>query len=162
MDNCYFCTVAATNPKEVFYDHEYFVALWDGNPLAPGHALIIPKRHVQYVGALSDIEARELMPFAQEVSSIVKKADLERVYMDLLDGVTDIMSQDYLENSLKKVKDYNRPPDAFNFGINDGPEAGQSVYHMHLHLIPRWSGDVENPRGGIRNMFSSDKYSREP
>ena len=41
-------------------------------------------------------------------------------------------------------------PDAYNIGINDGPAAGQSVPHLHIHLIPRYVGDVENPRGGVR------------
>ena len=41
-------------------------------------------------------------------------------------------------------------PDGFNIGINDGPAAGQTVLHAHIHVIPRWSGDVADPRGGIR------------
>ena len=41
-------------------------------------------------------------------------------------------------------------PDAFNLGINDGPAAGQTVPHLHLHLIPRYAGDVTDPRGGVR------------
>jgi diadenosine tetraphosphate (Ap4A) HIT family hydrolase len=41
-------------------------------------------------------------------------------------------------------------PDAYNVGINDGPAAGQTVPHVHLHLIPRFSGDKEDPRGGVR------------
>jgi diadenosine tetraphosphate (Ap4A) HIT family hydrolase len=40
--------------------------------------------------------------------------------------------------------------DAFNWGVNDGPAAGQTVLHCHLHLIPRRAGDVPDPRGGIR------------
>jgi hypothetical protein len=41
-------------------------------------------------------------------------------------------------------------PDAFNIGINDGPAAGQTVPHLHIHLIPRFNGDVADPRGGVR------------
>ncbi|MBU1691656.1 MAG: HIT family protein [Gammaproteobacteria bacterium] len=41
-------------------------------------------------------------------------------------------------------------PDGYNIGINDGEAAGQTVPHMHLHLIPRYSGDVGDPRGGVR------------
>jgi diadenosine tetraphosphate (Ap4A) HIT family hydrolase len=44
-------------------------------------------------------------------------------------------------------------PDAFTVGMNDGPAAGQSVPHVHLHLIPRHSGDVPDPRGGIRKTL---------
>jgi diadenosine tetraphosphate (Ap4A) HIT family hydrolase len=41
-------------------------------------------------------------------------------------------------------------PDSYNIGINDGPEAGQTIAHVHMHLIPRYQGDVEDPRGGVR------------
>lgn len=41
-------------------------------------------------------------------------------------------------------------PDGWNIGINDGASAGQTVPHLHLHLIPRYQGDREDPRGGVR------------
>ena len=41
-------------------------------------------------------------------------------------------------------------PDGFNIGINDGAAAGQTVKHLHIHLIPRYSGDTTDPRGGVR------------
>ncbi|MFC1889549.1 HIT family protein [Thermodesulfobacteriota bacterium] len=41
-------------------------------------------------------------------------------------------------------------PDGFNIGINDGPAAGQTISHAHMHIIPRYKGDVSDPRGGIR------------
>jgi len=41
-------------------------------------------------------------------------------------------------------------PDGFNVGVNDGGPAGQTVDHAHVHIIPRFSGDVPDPRGGIR------------
>jgi diadenosine tetraphosphate (Ap4A) HIT family hydrolase len=41
-------------------------------------------------------------------------------------------------------------PDGYNIGINDGPAAGQTVPHPHIHLIPRYSGDCPDPRGGVR------------
>ncbi len=44
-------------------------------------------------------------------------------------------------------------PDGFNIGINEGESAGQSIFHLHVHLIPRYTGDVKNPRGGVRNIF---------
>jgi diadenosine tetraphosphate (Ap4A) HIT family hydrolase len=44
-------------------------------------------------------------------------------------------------------------PDGFNIGINDGPAAGQTVMHLHVHLIPRYAGDTADPRGGIRWLF---------
>jgi len=41
-------------------------------------------------------------------------------------------------------------PDGFNIGVNDGALAGQTIEHAHVHVIPRWKGDVPDPRGGIR------------
>jgi diadenosine tetraphosphate (Ap4A) HIT family hydrolase len=41
-------------------------------------------------------------------------------------------------------------PDGFNIGMNCGEAAGQTVFHFHCHVIPRYSGDMENPRGGVR------------
>lgn len=43
-----------------------------------------------------------------------------------------------------------RAPDGFNIGVNDGAVAGQTVMHLHIHLIPRYAGDTEDPRGGVR------------
>lgn len=41
-------------------------------------------------------------------------------------------------------------PDGFNVGLNDGPAAGQTVSQLHVHVIPRYQGDVADPRGGVR------------
>ena len=41
-------------------------------------------------------------------------------------------------------------PDGFNIGVNDGAAAGQTVMHLHIHLIPRYNGDIDDPRGGVR------------
>jgi diadenosine tetraphosphate (Ap4A) HIT family hydrolase len=41
----------------------------------------------------------------------------------------------------------------YNIGINQGVDAGQTVFHCHMHLIPRRKGDIENPRGGVRNLL---------
>ncbi len=50
----------------------------------------------------------------------------------------------------KAVLEAEFKPDGYNIGINDGPSAGQTVPHLHMHLIPRYKGDQEDPRGGVR------------
>ncbi len=44
-------------------------------------------------------------------------------------------------------------PDGYNVGVNVGQAAGQSIYHTHIHIIPRYQGDVENPQGGVRHVL---------
>ncbi|ADC51472.1 cell-cycle regulation histidine triad protein [Alkalihalophilus pseudofirmus OF4] len=44
-------------------------------------------------------------------------------------------------------------PDGFNIGMNCGEAAGQTIFHAHIHVIPRYNGDMENPRGGVRGVI---------
>ena len=50
----------------------------------------------------------------------------------------------------KVTLDKEFSPDGYNIGINVGEAAGQSVQHLHVHIMPRYKGDVEDPRGGVR------------
>ena len=57
---------------------------------------------------------------------------------------------------IKKVKSYldkKFSPDGYNLGINNGSVAGQTIFHLHIHLIPRYAGDQKDPRGGVRKIF---------
>lgn len=54
---------------------------------------------------------------------------------------------------MKKIIDEKYNPDGYNIGININEAAGQTIPHVHIHLIPRYKGDVENPVGGIRNII---------
>ena len=58
-------------------------------------------------------------------------------------------------NKVKQIINEKYKPDGFNIGINVGSVAGQTVNHVHIHLIPRYKGDVKNPEGGIRNVIPS-------
>jgi diadenosine tetraphosphate (Ap4A) HIT family hydrolase len=55
-----------------------------------------------------------------------------------------------LLDAVKAQIDAAHRPDGYNLGINDGAAAGQTVAHLHMHLIPRYRGDVADPRGGVR------------
>lgn len=58
-----------------------------------------------------------------------------------------------LAEQAKAILDARHHPDGYNLGINDGAAAGQTIPHVHLHLIPRYAGDQEDPRGGVRLIF---------
>lgn len=53
----------------------------------------------------------------------------------------------------KVLLDKKFVPDGYNLGINIGQYAGQTIMHLHIHLIPRYKGDIEDPRGGVRGII---------
>ena len=66
-----------------------------------------------------------------------------------------------LESQKQDLQNKDKLITGFNIGINDGQDAGQTVMHCHIHLIPRRNGDVEDPRGGVRGVIpSKQKYKR--
>ena len=58
-----------------------------------------------------------------------------------------------LVDEAKTLIDSERSPDGYNVGVNCGKAAGQGVPHVHYHLIPRYEGDMDNPRGGVRGVI---------
>src|SRR5262249_51865989 len=114
LDSCPFCALSA---DRIILETENAVAFTDGYPIAPGHTLVIPRRHVASIFDLAP--------------------DMQADVWDLVAKVRATLARDL-------------HPDGFNIGINDGIAAGQTVMHAHVHVIPRWSGDVPDPRGGVR------------
>ncbi len=104
----------------MIFTNDLVLALWDRFPLSPGHALIVPRRHVA-----GWTEATE-----QEREALTRCIALARQQIE----------QDHA-------------PNGYNIGINDGVAAGQTVLHLHLHVIPRYVGDVPDPRGGVRSVI---------
>ena len=123
-ENCPFCIVE--QEREIIASTSLSLAFFDGFPVSPGHALIIPRRHVASFFDLTEEERQDLL--------------------SLLDRVKGIGEEKY-------------HPDGYNIGVNVGAAAGQSVFHVHMHLIPRYVGDVQNPKGGVRGVIpSKQKY----
>lgn len=58
-----------------------------------------------------------------------------------------------LASETKGIIDAKYHPDGYNIGVNDGQAAGRTVHHLHMHLIPRYFGDVPDPRGGVRHII---------
>ncbi|MBL8199760.1 MAG: HIT family protein [Chromatiales bacterium] len=117
------CPFCAPEPHRVFLQTELLLGIWDNFPVSPGHALLIPRRHVvDWFQATPDEQAALAAAIAPVRALIEERAARE-----------------------------NRPrPDGYNVGFNAGVAAGQTVFHLHLHVIPRFLGDAADPRGGIR------------
>jgi ATP adenylyltransferase len=73
-------------------------------------------------------------------------------YFDL--SQADLLACDSLLRDLRSAILAEDPTvEGFNIGMNAGEVAGQTIFHCHIHLIPRRKGDVENPRGGVRHLI---------
>ena len=82
-------------------------------------------------------------------------------YFDLIEE--EIIELNKILNKQKKeLQKLDSEITGFNVGVNIGKDAGQSIMHCHIHLIPRRNGDVEDPRGGVRGVIpSKQKYERK-
>jgi diadenosine tetraphosphate (Ap4A) HIT family hydrolase len=154
-EDCYFCKGIQTGRPEFFdVGSELFLGRWDFNPVTPGHVLIMPKRHVQYSHALSRDELSMVMAAVVAAKEMLRQINLRQQYQTMLESDISDTSKGFVAHALEKLSRVdNRPPDAFNDGVNDGPAAGQTIPHFHWHIMPRWKGDIAEPRGGIRGMF---------
>jgi len=107
--DCVFCNIIIGKiPAEILYSNERVIALLDVNPIHPGHALVLPRRHVTDLLHLPDDTLHDMMLAIRTVSSgLVRALHLE----------------------------------GFNVFSNNGSIAGQSVFHFHVHITPRYQGD---------------------
>lgn len=114
---CPFCRPEAAR---VFHQGNLIVGLWDAFPVTPGHALLVPRRHVSDWFDATVEEQAELSSALVLARAAVAERGLQ--------------------------------PQGYNVGINCGEAAGQTVPHLHMHLIPRYTGDTPDPRGGVRRV----------
>ncbi|MFO8003838.1 HIT family protein [Thioalkalivibrio sp.] len=151
--DCYFCRVAAGLADPFIFENRSFVGLFDTNPVNPGHALIIPRRHVISLFELNETEHADYFDAIHGVRQVIETTDMDDLYRNML-------NRDYLRERPKghietvlKLPFLGNRPDAYTIGNNDGRAAGRSIDHLHIILLPRYIGDVEDPRGGIRNII---------
>ncbi|MGD9601868.1 MAG: HIT family protein [Gammaproteobacteria bacterium] len=113
---CVFCAP----DRALLAQNALAIAFYDRNPVSPGHALVVPRRHVRTLFDTTPEEYRACFDLARDVHAILRDA---------------------------------HAPDGFNLGANFEAAGGQSVWHAHIHLIPRYRGDVEDPLGGVRHVI---------
>ena len=101
-------------------------AVRDGFPVTPGHTLVIPRR---LVATWFDAAREEQLAL-----------------LDLVDEVK-------LQLDATPHPETHQLPAGYNVGFNSGAAAGQTVMHLHVHVIPRFEGDMDDPRGGVRHVI---------
>jgi diadenosine tetraphosphate (Ap4A) HIT family hydrolase len=93
---------------------------------------------------------RDAFPISPGHTLVIPKRHVGSFFDLATDERLDLLA---LLDSAKAVIDREFKPQAYNIGINDGAAAGQTVPHLHIHLIPRHAGDCQDPRGGVRWIF---------
>ena len=94
---------------------------------------------------------RDRFPVTEFHTLIIPKRHTAN-YFDLYESEIDAIHQ--MLNKIKRgIEEQDDLVTGFNIGINVGEDAGQSIFHVHVHLIPRRKGDVDNHRGGVRGVI---------
>jgi diadenosine tetraphosphate (Ap4A) HIT family hydrolase len=93
------------------------------------------------------IVIRDGFPISPGHTLIIPKRHIGSFFELEFDERQDLLN---LLDTVKKILDVEFQPNGYNIGINDGPAAGQTVPHLHIHLIPRYTDDLPDPRGGVR------------
>ena len=150
IEDCIFCTLEENIERNVIWQNDNFIVFLDQFPLNFGHSLIIPKRHVNKIDQLKSEEFENLQEAIREAKKVPEKKIVLEKYRHLIRNPISEKSKKFTENV---VDEKNQEPDGFNIGINEGKVAGQTIDHLHIQIIPRYKGDVENPTGGIRNIM---------
>lgn len=109
-NDCVICKLLARELEvSIIHEDELCMALMDIQPINPGHALVVPRRHASYLSELDTEDGAQIFRVAQRVAAALRKCGVK------CEGV--------------------------NFFLADGEAAGQEVFHVHLHVFPRYSGD---------------------
>ncbi len=110
MNDCVFCRIVAGEcPVSAFYEDDRVLGLLTIGPVNPGHAMVIPKRHVASLADLDEATGRHLWTIAQRTAAALRRSGVK------CEGV--------------------------NLFLADGEAAFQEVFHVHLHVFPRYRGD---------------------
>jgi len=154
MKDCIFCEIYKNKSSDnsIFYEDKYFYAGFDKFPVSPGHAEIIPIRHVKSILDLCYDEWAQLHSALSNVIEDIKTTDLKKLYNKFLQNPLNEKSQEFCEKMLNHPQlEYSF--NDYNIGINEGEAAGRTIPHLHIHVIPRFPGDVKDHVGGVRHII---------
>lgn len=114
-EGCVFCEiVAGHSPASVFYEDDLVLGLMTIGPVTSGHAMVIPKMHAPYLAQLDEKAGRQMWTVAQRAAGALRAA-----------------SETSNEIRCEAVSMY----------LADGRAASQEIFHVHLHVFPRYEGD---------------------
>ena len=100
--------------------------------------------------------SKDSYPVTKFHSLVVPKSCIKK-YIDLNDKEI-LACDDLIKKLQQKITSEDSTVKGFNVGTNSGKVAGQSIFHCHIHVIPRREGDVENPQGGVRSVIPSKQH----
>lgn len=124
--HCIFCAiVAGTAEASVVHEDERVLAFMDIRPFTPGHLLVVPKRHASDLAELDPDDGRQVFAVGQQIAMALRAGGAPTAG-ELVDGPR---------------------AEGVNLFLADGVAAGQEVFHVHLHVIPRSGGDGFGLRG---------------
>jgi len=110
MSECVFCEIVAGRlPVSAFYEDELVLGLMTIGPVTEGHAMVIPKKHVPFLGDLNEETGRHLWTVSQRTAAAIRECGVR------CEGV--------------------------NLFLADGKAAFQHIFHLHMHVFPRYAGD---------------------
>jgi len=151
MNECLFCEIYQKK-KGIVYSDKFFYAQFDRFPVSPGHVEVIPIRHVVSLLDLNEEECVCLKSSISNVIKIVEKTDLKKLYKEFVKNPLNEKSKQFCSKMLTHIG-LGKKPDGYNIGVNEGEAAGRTISHLHIHIIPRYLGDVKDYVGGIRHII---------
>jgi diadenosine tetraphosphate (Ap4A) HIT family hydrolase len=120
-EKCIFCEILAGKAEASFvYRNEAVAAFMDIQPVNPGHVLVVPVRHAAMLSELNEEDGMQMFRVAQRAAAAVRAAS--------------------------KLPSTGVKCEGVNFFLADGRAAGQEVWHVHLHVFPRFTGDGHHMR----------------
>lgn len=130
---CIFCLIVAGDAeRSVVYEDDATLAFMDIYPAAPGHLVVVPKRHAPQLGDMSADDGAAVMRTAMACAGALRSSGLRT--------------------------------DGINLFLADGAAAGQEVFHAHMHVLPRFSGDgfvIHGSPAGIPDRSTLDDHATE-